>query len=228
MANADYGKDEWGAHHLLKEVVTHVQRELAEWKRTRQEMELHDLIRQLKPLIKKTSATVQITYLMVDEFQDTDEVQIQFFIWLLQWTGARIFAVGDVKQSIYRFRGAEYTAFTQLGEQLEQLGEAYVAIPLIKNYRSAPQLLQQMDGLFHQWAQRVDRFPYGDDDRLIPVLEEEKDREVGLFFPRLCVKVPCRKSCIFQIMRRTIGLSSARSSKSWGGTFEHGCPYSPV
>lgn len=185
IVSIDYGEDELGAHELLKEVITHVQKELSEWKKARQEMELHDLISQLKPLMRTTSATVKLTYLMVDEFQDTDEVQIQFFVWLLQWTGAAIFAVGDVKQSIYRFRGAEYTAFNQLVEQLEQLGQTVVSVSLRKNYRSEPQLLQKMDRLFSQWAKWVDRFSYNAEDRLLPALERSNEEPIGLFFPLL-------------------------------------------
>lgn len=185
MADADYGEDEWAAQDLLKYVIGHVQQELHEWKKERQEMELHDLLRRLKPLMRQRPSAVPVTYLLVDEFQDTDEVQIQFFLWLLQWTGAVIFAVGDVKQSIYRFRGAEYTAFRQLAEQLERRGEPVERVSLRKNYRSEPRLLSQMDRMFAHWATVVDRFSYSSADRLIPAKDESVEEPVGLFFPRL-------------------------------------------
>ena len=46
-------------------------------------------------------------YLFVDEFQDTDGKQMDLILEISQRLDARLFVVGDVKQGIYRFRGAE-------------------------------------------------------------------------------------------------------------------------
>lgn len=55
-------------------------------------------------------------YLFVDEFQDTDATQIRTFAALVQTIHAKLFAVGDVKQSIYSFKGATDEAFDILEE----------------------------------------------------------------------------------------------------------------
>lgn len=61
-----------------------------------------------------------IRWLMVDEFQDTDPAQWQLFTRLLECQppgghreGINLFVVGDDKQSIYRFRGADASVFEQ-------------------------------------------------------------------------------------------------------------------
>ena len=52
-------------------------------------------------------------HLFVDEFQDTDAGQMELILDVRQIVGARLFVVGDVKQGIYRFRGAEGNAFKE-------------------------------------------------------------------------------------------------------------------
>jgi ATP-dependent helicase/nuclease subunit A len=51
-------------------------------------------------------------FIMVDEFQDTNEIQYQIFLPILDYLkGGRLFIVGDEKQSIYKFRDAEIEIF---------------------------------------------------------------------------------------------------------------------
>ena len=54
---------------------------------------------------------LDMKYLFVDEFQDTDATQIRTFASLVRSIGAKLFAVGDIKQSIYGFKGATDAAF---------------------------------------------------------------------------------------------------------------------
>ena len=53
-------------------------------------------------------------FMFVDEFQDTDDIQIDALMEIAKLLQYRLFVVGDVKQCIYRFRGAKENAFEQL------------------------------------------------------------------------------------------------------------------
>lgn len=77
-----------------------------------------------------------IKYLLVDEFQDTNGLQMDLISRLVgkDYQGGRLMAVGDVKQSIYRFRGAEAELITDLSAQVNDRGGQVVA--LSENYRS--------------------------------------------------------------------------------------------
>jgi len=103
-----------------------------------------DLLIRSEPLRKAVAS--QIRLLMVDEFQDTDEAQVDL-VWALADDPSRqgnLFVVGDFKQSIYRFRGAQPEVFTRLSEQLPEGGR----LRLTTNFRSQPAILNFANALF--------------------------------------------------------------------------------
>ena len=70
---------------------------------------------------------------MIDEFQDTDPVQFTIFRELFANTGQHwLFLIGDPKQSIYRFRGADLEAYFKFGNEI-RVGKT---TPLDTNYRN--------------------------------------------------------------------------------------------
>jgi len=107
-------------------------------------------------------------HLFVDEFQDTDAGQMELILDVRQLIGARLFVVGDVKQGIYRFRGAEGNAFKELEERVVKRGlPKSEAFNLTRNYRSGEKLLDSMHPWFAAWGSR-NLLPYADVDRLQP------------------------------------------------------------
>lgn len=90
---------------------------------------------------------LKLRYLFVDEFQDTDDVQIEVFQKLQKaiTSGCRLFVVGDLKQSIYRFRGARLSAFEQVQTYKKYDWEIH---HLNINYRTDYRLLDKYDTIF--------------------------------------------------------------------------------
>ena len=97
---------------------------------------------------------LRLRYMFIDEFQDTDDVQIEIFqkLQALMNADCKLFVVGDLKQSIYRFRGAKLNAFQKLqyGKDIE-----WKRFRLNRNYRTDGRLLELFDGLFAKWEVRV-------------------------------------------------------------------------
>ncbi|MBP2673180.1 MAG: UvrD/REP helicase, partial [Deltaproteobacteria bacterium] len=94
---------------------------------------------------RKLSA--RFRYIFVDEFQDTDPVQADV-LRVLSAGGppGRLFVVGDPKQSIYGFRRADIQVYRKFrAEMVEAGGED---VPLSRNFRSRPDLLATLNGLF--------------------------------------------------------------------------------
>ncbi len=87
-------------------------------------------------------------YAMIDEFQDDNELQkrLLFLIAGSQDGGLdddRLFFVGDEKQSIYLFRGADVSVFRSLAEEL-----GTEALPLSHNFRSEPGVIDMFNKVF--------------------------------------------------------------------------------
>jgi ATP-dependent helicase/nuclease subunit A len=88
-----------------------------------------------------------IDQLLVDEFQDTDGVQCEIVSWLAL-DGDRdarpgLFVVGDPKQSIYGWRGADLAAYDAFVERVRTVGGT--ARSLCVNFRSVPAVLDEVE-----------------------------------------------------------------------------------
>lgn len=87
-------------------------------------------------------------YIFIDEFQDTDDSQIDSFLKIKDAIGVecKLFVVGDLKQSIYRFRGANISAF----DKLKVAQELWSEYTISTNYRTDKKLLRLYDDIFNR------------------------------------------------------------------------------
>ncbi len=87
-----------------------------------------------------------IRYLLVDEFQDTDPLQLEMVLSLAEGAPpGSLFVVGDPKQSIYRFRRADIETYEAAKGTLASRGEV---LPIRANFRSVRALLEAVNGVF--------------------------------------------------------------------------------
>lgn len=91
-------------------------------------------------------------YLFIDEFQDTNSMQINLISSFVMMTGSDLFVVGDQKQSIYRFRGADDSAFSVLNKQMDKEGCTMKVYELVNNYRTNPALLDSTVCIYNAWV----------------------------------------------------------------------------
>ncbi len=102
--------------------------------------------------------------ILVDEFQDTDPIQYEIILYLCEehgqsasnWTGVRLapgklFIVGDPKQSIYAFRGADLEAFDYVVQKIQDSGG--VVYELLTNFRSHHRVLEVINEVFNRLFQ---------------------------------------------------------------------------
>lgn len=85
-------------------------------KRVESYIDFEDILLLTKNLLKNSAVQEYLSskfrYLMVDEFQDTNELQYEIFLPILDYLrSGKLFIVGDEKQSIYKFRDAELEIF---------------------------------------------------------------------------------------------------------------------
>lgn len=138
-----------------------------EAKAARAALDFNDLIERTQHLFERVdNAWIMykldygVDHILVDEAQDTSPGQWavveSLFEEFFSGTGARevprsFFAVGDLKQSIYSFQGADVTLFTEkereLGEQLRRVTE-FESLPLSLSFRTTAPVLSFVDAAF--------------------------------------------------------------------------------
>jgi ATP-dependent exoDNAse (exonuclease V) beta subunit len=102
-------------------------------------------------------------YIMIDEFQDDDELQKRILFLLAARPDSpgdepsprdlepdKLFFVGDEKQSIYLFRGADVSVFRRLASELSEGSPAgpAAALGLSRNFRSEPGVIRSLNAIF--------------------------------------------------------------------------------
>ena len=110
--------------------------------------------------------------IMVDEYQDTNEVQNRIFD-AISCKGENLFTVGDVKQSIYRFRLADPRIFLQHYNTWPPLAAANehesAKLLLSRNFRSRKEVLEATNFVFRNVLSReMGELDYGEDEMLRP------------------------------------------------------------
>jgi exodeoxyribonuclease V beta subunit len=135
---------------LERRAITWVRRELPRRKRQLgvQSFDdlLHDLARALRSKARtRLAATIRDRYraALVDEFQDTDPIQYEIFRTIYAGTKLPMFLIGDPKQAIYGFRGADVFAYV---DAADAVGSSRYTMDT--NWRSDPDLLEAIQHLF--------------------------------------------------------------------------------
>ncbi len=91
-------------------------------------------------------------FLIIDEFQDTDRLQVEIARLLAGDVPGGLVVVGDAKQSIYRFRRAEVSLFRRLSEEaVREPGRA--VLHLTQSFRARPALLRFVNRVFPELIQ---------------------------------------------------------------------------
>ncbi len=113
-----------------------------------------DLLRRAVALLENSpgvrrEVVAGIDHLLVDEFQDTDDIQCRL-VELLALSGEpslrpSVFIVGDPKQSIYAWRNADLGAYDAFVDRIMEAGG--VTVDLVRNFRSVSPILDEVERL---------------------------------------------------------------------------------
>lgn len=172
---------------IITKVIIPAEEKYSEDVHLTNDMDLKECIILLEKVLKQIPGKIdalRIKYLFVDEFQDTDDVQIRVFQNLQKVINeqCKLFVVGDLKQSIYRFRGAKLSAFKQLMDVSLYEWKTY---HLTINYRTDSRLLDLYDDIFAgMGAQNYLPYNQKNDQLSSSVLTDIEDDE-------LLVSIPC-------------------------------------
>lgn len=152
------------AHVLTLGAAARLQKDAKAMKARQGWISYQDMISRVADFLSDTGAEEGIGNIrrrfpvaFVDEFQDTDELQWRIFRTLFLETGGdaarcRLFLIGDPKQAIYAFRGADVFTYLDARRRMKNLagmGQAN-CYRLSVNWRSCPQLITAYNRIFSQ------------------------------------------------------------------------------
>ena len=146
--------------------------ETVEERRQSGRLQFHDLLVRARKLLRhkelgaevRASLHQKYTHLLLDEFQDTDPIQIEIAVLIatsadrvddVEWTDlevepGRLFFVGDPKQSIYRFRRADIRLYLTAREHFSEHASLTV------NFRTTEPIINWINDVFSQLIMAAD------------------------------------------------------------------------
>ena len=152
QAFSDYQNQNALALQILRlQLLTFIREQLPQQKIQQQVQSYDDLLINLSQALQGPQGEWLVTRLreqfkaaLIDEFQDTDPVQYDNFRRVFAASGLPVFFVGDPKQAIYSFRGADIFTYLQAKQDAQQ------TYTLGKNWRSHISLVEAVNSLFMQ------------------------------------------------------------------------------
>ena len=116
-------------------------------------LDYEDILILTKNLLKVPSVKSELTrrfkFIMVDEYQDTNEIQYKIFLPILDdLKEGNLFVVGDEKQSIYMFRDADLEVFRITKQKISETSGEKFLLSLPDSFRMAPGICLFVNRLF--------------------------------------------------------------------------------
>ncbi|MBU8907579.1 UvrD-helicase domain-containing protein [Desertibacillus haloalkaliphilus] len=148
---------------LLRSLATLIgitDRNYRQAKEKRQSVDFNDLETLAAKLLAKQPSVrnkwqQRLEFLMVDEFQDTNALQKSIIDHLTaQGDKVKLFVVGDGKQSIYKFRGADVQVFYDIEKEIVAKGGETVSLAM--NFRTQSPVIAYINSLFAELMETKD------------------------------------------------------------------------
>lgn len=199
---------------VLKAALHDIRRQLAQMQAERHQFSFDDLLSQLGNALFSDDASAQqlaraiakqYPIAMIDEFQDTDPLQYRIFSSIYLPDGqpssdTALLMIGDPKQAIYAFRGADIFTYMQARDQVS---DHYT---LDTNWRSTAPMINSVNGLFEN---ATAPFIYDSSIPFLPVKPSPKanDKRLLLYNEQL----PAMTFWLQNDLSSTIGSGTYRS-----------------
>lgn len=127
------------------------------------------LVHTYKLLTIRPECVSHVKHILVDEFQDTNTIQLKLIFKFTQYCKDNITIVGDADQSIYAFRNASYENFKILESLALENRRDFIKITLDQNYRSTNSILKISESLMRHQEGREDKILLSNNNKEDPV-----------------------------------------------------------
>lgn len=133
-------------YEVIIEILKKIDKNYKDSKEALKGLDYEDIISYAELLLRnplvKSELVSKYFYILVDEYQDTNEIQNEI---IRAFSSSNIFIVGDPKQSIYAFRGTDLSSYFSFSGDIEDRG---VSLLMNKNYRSDGQIINFINEKF--------------------------------------------------------------------------------
>lgn len=135
---------------LIFKIIKMIDNEVNQYKNKYEVYEFNDIAHMAIKIVKENSdiqaeLKTYFNEIMIDEYQDTSDIQEEFINLI---SNNNVYMVGDIKQSIYRFRNANPYIFQKKYNDYNQL-HGGIKIDLLKNFRSRKETLISINEIFN-------------------------------------------------------------------------------
>lgn len=213
----------------LQRIVADVFPRYESMKKNAKALDFDDLLQKTVDLMSKVDGVLEVwqkrfQHVLVDEYQDTNKVQYRL-IKLLTGSQENICVVGDDWQSIYSWRGADFTNILNF----ERDFPGATVIKLEKNYRSTRYILEAANNVITKNQQRSEKRLVTDQEggqpvQVLYVSSETHEAETIVSRIKLAVDMKLRQYDDFVVLYRT----NAQSRAIEDGFMRYGVPYKMI
>ncbi|MFC2135892.1 UvrD-helicase domain-containing protein, partial [Bacteroidota bacterium] len=147
---------------ILLDVFQFINSKYSDKKKQKGFLDFEDILLFTQDLIRQEEVRKYLNerfkYIMVDEYQDTNEIQYNIFMPILDHLkSGNLFVVGDEKQSIYMFRDAELEIFNRTKTEIVNEADQASLLQLPHSFRLAPQIALFTNSLFKKLFRNPDK-----------------------------------------------------------------------
>ncbi len=165
-------------------------------------IDFEDILLLTKELIKNPDVqhylSSKFKYLMVDEFQDTNELQYEIFLPILDYLrSGKLFIVGDEKQSIYKFRDAELEIFHKTKTDIVNVRNKSHLMELPDSFRMNDEICLFTNYIFNRLFDKD--IPLFGELKNVPIVcakEKKQNGEIGFLISRVDREEPAQAELV--------------------------------
>ncbi len=150
-------KENFAFEKEIIDIIDKVNKKVSDLKREKEMFEFMDIAKKAIELLENNESIKEeiknnIYEIMLDEYQDTSDIQEKLISLISK---NNVYMVGDIKQSIYRFRNANPKNFSDKYDNYDDYKKGIVSekgslIKLMKNFRSREEVLEDINILFNE------------------------------------------------------------------------------
>lgn len=147
-----------GYYQVIIEILKEIDKNYSKEKRELKALDYDDIISYTHLILSddkfNKSLKERYSYILVDEYQDTNEIQNEI---INTFVDSNLFIVGDPKQSIYAFRGTDLKSYFNFSNKLKNRG---ISLVMNKNYRSDGKIINFINSTFENLIESYEEMDF--------------------------------------------------------------------